>query len=121
MTPFGLKLTDLRNARKMSNDDLARGLKVQASHLTAVMNGFHGVPSPVLLFQIERVLQLSRFEMEELKAAARLSNPQPNISTTGLSPEATELVNLLAIHIARLPQARIEDLLGRLKKYIQKL
>ncbi len=37
------------------------------------------------------------------------------VDTAGLSPEATELANLLAVEIAHLPPEAVAELLGRLK------
>ena len=46
---------------------------------------------------------------------ARLSHPRVTVDTAGFSPAATELANLLAERIRKLPPDRIERLLDLLK------
>ena len=46
---------------------------------------------------------------------ARLSHPRVTVDTAGLSPAATELANLLAERIRKLPPERVERLLDLLK------
>jgi len=46
---------------------------------------------------------------------ARLSHPRITVDTAGLSPEATELANLLADRIRKLPAERVARLLEILK------
>ncbi len=105
----------------MPHDDLARKLKIDPARLTAIQSGFDGIPSPVLIFQIERELELSRFELEDLKAAARLSNPQPVLNAAGLDEHAVEFINLLAQYLPKLPARAIGDMADILKKSIKRL
>ena len=121
MTPFGRKIMEFCEARRKRRDDLAKALKLDPAKLTAIMNGFDGVPSPVMIFQIERELQLTRFELEELKSAARISNPAVVLSTAGLEQDAVEFANLLSQNLSRLPSRSIAELLSVLKKTLKKL
>jgi hypothetical protein len=54
-------------------------------------------------------------EADELMRLARLSHPRVTVDTAGLSPAATELANLLAERIRRLPADRVAQLLQILK------
>lgn len=107
MTPFGVKLGELRQLRRMPHDDLARQLKMNAAELTSWQAGLNGTPSLVLLFQIERVLKLTPFEVAELKNAARLSAPEVVVRTQGLSVAAIELLYVFAERVGRLPDKTI--------------
>ena len=50
-----------------------------------------------------------------LQRLARISHPRVIVDTSGLSPEATELANLLAERIARLPPDAISRMLAEVK------
>src|SRR5258707_13049042 len=54
-------------------------------------------------------------DADELHRLARLSHPRITVDTAGLSPAATELANLLAERIRKLPPERVERLLDLLK------
>jgi hypothetical protein len=54
-------------------------------------------------------------EADDLHRLARLSHPRITVDTAGLSPAATELANLLAERIRKLPPERVERLLDLLK------
>jgi hypothetical protein len=54
-------------------------------------------------------------EADELMRLARLSHPRITVDTAGLSPRATELANLLAERIRRLPPEKVERVLEILR------
>jgi hypothetical protein len=54
-------------------------------------------------------------EADELLRLARLSHPRIIVDTAGLAPQATELANLLAERIRKLPPAEIERISAILK------
>ncbi|MGH6995118.1 MAG: transcriptional regulator, partial [Stellaceae bacterium] len=54
-------------------------------------------------------------EADELMRLARISHPRITVDTAGLSAEATELANLLAERIRKLPPARVARLLELIK------
>jgi transcriptional regulator with XRE-family HTH domain len=116
MTPFGVKITEFRTARKMSHDELARQLKLSAAELTTWQNGFNGVPSLVMLYQIERILKLTPFEIGELKAAARISAPEVVIPTQGLSISAVILLHLFTARLPRMADKTIVAIRKLLEK-----
>ena len=58
---------------------------------------------------------LAGTRLEAIAARAEVSHPRVTVDTAGLSPEATELANLLALEIAHLPPEAVAELLGRLK------
>ncbi|MDG1020970.1 MAG: hypothetical protein P8O77_05730, partial [Emcibacteraceae bacterium] len=54
-------------------------------------------------------------EAEELESLARISHPRIVVNTSGLSAEATELVNLLNREIRNMKQSQIEEMLNIIK------
>ena len=53
---------------------------------------------------------------EALQRLARISHPRVTVDTSGLSPEATELANLLAERISELPDDVVARMLEAVKK-----
>lgn len=104
MTPFGARLRALREARGVTLSGLAAALQVSAAYLSALEHGRRGRPSAGLIQQVNDYFEIWD---DELTALARLSHPRVVLDTAGLSPEATELANLLALRIRALSPARI--------------
>lgn len=121
MTPFAEKLTELRDDRKMSHDALAKSLQMTPAELSSMMNGYAGLPSPVMMFRVERALQLSRFEFEDLKAALRHSNPVVTINLAGRDALYYDLIHNIADHLGDFPPRAIGQLRDEIKKMIKKL
>lgn len=115
MTPFGLKLRQLRAARNMTLKDLAKALHVTPAYLSALENGKRGKPSKGLVHQVSAALGIIWDEAEELARLASLSDPRPRVDTSGLSAKATEVANRLALDIARLSDAELDRLMDVLK------
>jgi transcriptional regulator with XRE-family HTH domain len=120
MTPFGAKLRELRRARGITLQEMARSLEISAAYLSALEHGKRGRPSPMLVRQICTFFTIIWDEAEELERLARISHPRVVVDTAGLSPRATELANLLAERIGDLDQAALDDLLARLKAVPEK-
>ena len=116
MTPFGERVRALRAQRGMSLKALAEALGVSAAYLSALEHGRRGRPSWWLVQRIIAEFNIIWDEAEELAELARLSHPKPVIDTTGLSPRATLLANLLAERIRALDGERIERLLEILEE-----
>jgi len=107
MTPFGARLRALREARGVSQAELAAALHVSAAYLSALEHGRRGRPSPGLIHQVNEYFGLIWDDAEELARLARISHPRVVVDTAGLSPEATALANRLAREIASLPAEAI--------------
>ena len=95
MTPFGARLRELRSNRGMTQSSLAERLNVSPAYLSALEHGRRGRPGPGLVMEICGHFDLIWDEAEELKRLAEHSKPKVTLNTGGLSPRATELVNLL--------------------------
>ena len=115
LTPFGARVRQLRAARGMTLQQLAAELGVSAAYLSALEHGRRGRPSWWLVQRIIGVFHIIWDEAEELIELARLSHPRPVIDTSGLSPEATLLANLLAERIHALDEDTLRQMLQLLR------
>lgn len=115
MTPFGVRLRQLRAERGMSLKEMAEALGVSAAYLSALEHGRRGRPTHAMVVAICAQLNIIWDEADELYRLARLSHPRVTVDTAGLAPAATELANLLAERIRKLPPERVERLLDLLQ------
>jgi transcriptional regulator with XRE-family HTH domain len=118
MTPFGARLRAMRAARGVTQKEMADAIGVSPAYLSALEHGRRGVPSWATVQAIIGYFNVIWDEAEELQKLAKASHPRAVIDTAGLSPEATELANLLAAHIGELDDAEIAGLLDRLKRMV---
>ena len=112
MTPFGARVRQLREAKGAALKDMAAELHVSSAYLSALEHGHRGRPAPGMVMQIAGYFGLIWDEAEELKRLADLSHPRVAIDTAGLSPDRTELANLLAERIKDLPDDAITEMLA---------
>lgn len=115
MTPFGVRLRRLRAERGLRLKDMADALGVSAAYLSALEHGRRGRPTHAMVVSICAHLGIIWDDADELMRLARISHPRITVDTAGLSPEATELANLLAERIRKLPPERVARLLDLLK------
>ena len=114
MTPFGVQLRQLRAERGISLKDMAEALGVSAAYLRR--GAWPARASyPCLVVAICAQLNIIWDEADELLRLARLSHPRVTVDTAGLSPAATELANLLAERVRKLPPERVDRLLDILR------
>ncbi|MDA7569534.1 MAG: helix-turn-helix transcriptional regulator [Emcibacteraceae bacterium] len=115
MTPFGEKVRELRKERGISQKQMAKKLAISSAYLSALEHGHRGRPSWPLIQQIISFFNIIWDEAEELESLARISHPRIVVNTSGLSAEATELVNLLNREIRNMKQSQIEEMLNIIK------
>lgn len=115
MTPFGHKIREFRAKRRLTMKQMATDLGVSSAYLSALEHGKRGNPGPGFILQVCGYFALGWDETEALKSLVRLSNPRAVINTAGLSPEATELANLLALGIRDLDPETVRWLLDELR------
>ncbi|MBX8799952.1 helix-turn-helix transcriptional regulator [Ochrobactrum sp. MR28] len=120
MTPFGQRLRQLREERGVSQKEMAAAIRVSAAYLSALEHGRRGQPTWDLLQRMIGYLNIIWDEAEELQNLAMISHPRVTIDTAGLSPEATELANLLANHIHILDKETITSLSTILRQAYKK-
>ena len=116
MTPFGEKLRRLRDDRGISLKEMAAALGLSAAYLSALEHGRRGRPTHALVIAICAQLNIIWDDADELIRLARLSHPRVTVDTAGLSPAATELANLLAERIRKLPPETTQRMLELLQR-----
>jgi len=112
VTPFGVRVRALREAKGIALKQMAADLHLSAAYLSALEHGHRGRPAPGLVMQIAGYLDCIWDEAEELKLLASLSHPRVVIDTAGASADRTELANRLANRIRDLPDAAVVRLLA---------
>ena len=112
MTPLGLKLRALRLRKGVSQKEMASALGVSAAYLSALEHGRRGVPTWVLLQKIIGYFNIIWDDAEEVLRLAGRSHPRVVIDTSGLSPAATELANMLAERIGSLNARTLEEMIA---------
>ena len=112
MTPLGLKLRELRRKKGVSQKEMAAALGVSAAYLSALEHGRRGVPTWVLLQKIIGYFNIIWDDAEEVLRLAGRSHPRVVIDTSGLSPAATELANMLAERIGSLDARTLEEMIA---------
>ena len=115
MTPFGEKVRALRQERGVSQKDMAAAIGVSAAYLSALEHGRRGAPTWTLIQKIIGYFNIIWDDAEELERLAETSLPRVRLDTSGLSPAATELANLLGESIDRLDEADLRLLTATIR------
>ena len=115
MTPFGSRVREFRARRGLSLKKMAADLGVTSAYFSALEHGHRGRPGTGLIQQISGYFDLSWEEAEDLERLAALSHPRAVVDTSGLSPSATELANLLAQSIDDMDEDTIEWILHEIR------
>ena len=115
MTPFGTKVREFRSQRGISLKKMAADVGVTSAYFSALEHGHRGRPGTGLIQQISGYFDLSWEESEDLERLAQLSHPRIVVDTSGLTPQATELANLLAQSIGDLDEDAIEWVLHEIR------
>lgn len=105
MTPLGEKMRELRRERGVSQQEMAAAIGVSAAYLSALEHGRRSPPTWTLIQKIIGYFNIIWDEAEEFQLLAKVSHPRVTVDTSGLTPAATELANLLAENIAELEEA----------------
>jgi transcriptional regulator with XRE-family HTH domain len=115
MTPFGKRIREHRLARDISLKQMAEDLGVSSAYFSALEHGHRGRPSSGLIAQICGYFDLMWDEAEEIKKLAELSHPNISVNTAGLSPKATELANLLSMHINEMDDDTLDWVIAEIR------
>ncbi|MBL1240416.1 MAG: helix-turn-helix domain-containing protein [OCS116 cluster bacterium] len=111
MTPFGLKLRELRLNQNVTQKKMAKDLNISAAYLSALEHGKRGVPSWQMLQRIIHYFNIIWDEAEELIEIAGHSRTKTTINTIGLSPKANILANRFAAEISSLDEQGLDMIL----------
>ena len=120
MTPFGERVRELREARGVTQKEMAHALGISAAYLSALEHGKRGAPSWVLLQKIVGYFNIIWDEADHLQRLAESSHPRVVIDTAGLSANATLLANRLAMGIDRLADEDLDTLLRTLQSVMSR-
>jgi transcriptional regulator with XRE-family HTH domain len=120
MTPFGLKLRELRRAKGVSQKEMAGALGISAAYLSALEHGRRGTPTWVMVQKMIGYFNIIWDDAEELQRLAETSHPRVVIDTSGLSPRATEFANRLSKDISQLTEKDIEGFLSQLDAVLER-
>ena len=115
MTPFGEKVRQLRSQRGILLKKMAMDLGVSSAYLSALEHGYRGRPGTGFLQQICGYFNLIWDEIEEIKHLAQLSHPRVIVDTSGLSPQATELANVLAETIREIDVETLQWIISEIR------
>ena len=86
MTPFGMKVRDLRKQNAITLKKMAEDLGVSSAYFSALEHGHRGRPGSGLVQQICGYFDLMWDDAEELRRLAELSHPRIVVNTAGLTP-----------------------------------
>ncbi|TPJ55648.1 MULTISPECIES: helix-turn-helix transcriptional regulator [unclassified Mesorhizobium] len=115
MTPFGERLRALRAERGVTQKDMAAAIGVSAAYLSALEHGRRGAPTWTLIQKIIGYFNIIWDDAEELARLAEGSHPRVRLDTSGLSPAATELANLLAENIEKLDEEELRSITASIR------
>lgn len=111
MTPFGEKIRELRRARGVSQQEMAEAIGVSAAYLSALEHGRRGTPAWPLIQKIIGYFNVIWDDADMLQKLAQKSHPRVVVDTSGLSPRATELANLLSYRIAEIDADTLDQII----------
>ena len=121
MTPFGIKLKEIRKKRDKTLKELSKALKVSTAYISMLENGKRGKPADGKDKLICSFLNLSWEESDDLKFSAKHSDINVNINSEDLSSNATMLTNVLKNNIKWLTDEQLEELCVTIQKYLRKI
>tara|TARA_R110000787_G_scaffold63679_11_gene144285 strand:- start:391119 stop:391502 length:384 start_codon:yes stop_codon:yes gene_type:complete len=115
MTPFGKRIREHRMTRGITMKQMATDLDVSSAYLSALEHGHRGRPSSGFVAQIAGYFDLMWDDAEEIKRLATMSHPKVTVKTAGLHPKATELANLLAVHIDEMDEETLDWIIAEVR------
>jgi len=120
MTPFGLKLSQLRREAHLSQKEAAIKLGVSAAYLSALEHGRKGTPSFVFIQRVITLFNIIWDDADDLMRLAQLSRPKLVIDTRNLKEAASRFVYDLADNIHHLNDQDIAALASLLSNLLDK-
>lgn len=109
-TPFGETVRKLREARGVTQKQMAAAIGVSPAYLSALEHGKRGTPSFDFLQRVAGYFNVIWDEAEELFRIAAFSDPRVTLDTSGLPPAYTALANRLARELRELPPEVVAEI-----------
>ena len=116
MTPFGIKLKEIRKQSNKTLKELSKALKVSKAYISMLENGKRGRPADGLIELICSYFNLSWEEADELKFLAKHSDINTKMNSEKLSLNATMLTNVLKNNIKWLTEEQLKNLTLNIQK-----
>lgn len=104
MTPFGLKMRELRDRKGITQKQMAQDIGVSAAYLSALERGHRGKPSWQFVQRVIGYFNIIWDEADGLQRLAITSHTRVVVDTENLSADATSLANLLSEKIHALSE-----------------
>lgn len=120
MTPFGIKMRELRALKGVNQKQMAEDLKISAAYLSALERGHRGEPSWQFLQRVIGYFNIIWDDAEEFQKLAASSHTRVVVDTENFSASATSLANLLSDEIAKLTEKDCKKLIAEIKKLTSK-
>jgi len=120
MTPFGLKLRQLRRDAHLNQKETAAKLGVSAAYLSAIECGRKGAPSFVFIQRVMTLFNIIWDDADDLMRLAQLSHPKLMIDTRNLNVTTTQFAYDLAENIHHLSEEDIAALRRLLSDLLNK-
>ena len=116
MTPFGVRVRELRRQRGLLMKDMAAHLGVSSAYLSALERGERGKPTWTLLQGVLQYFHIIWDEADDLLRLADLSDPKVRIDASRQGPRAILLANRLAREFASLSDEDVTAILAVLDR-----
>ena len=116
MTPFGLRMRELRIAKGVTQREMASGIGVSPAYLSALEHGKRGTPSWQFLQRVIGYFNIIWDDAEELQRLAKHSHTRVVVDTRELSASATNLANVLAQEVSNLSEQECNELCDKILK-----
>lgn len=110
MTPFGLKMRELRARKNVTQKEMADSLGLSAAYLSALERGHKGAPNFAFVQRAITYFNIIWDEADEVMQLAGISHPRVVIDTANLSAAATRFANCLAEEIRYLDEDALMEL-----------
>ncbi len=110
MTPFGVRMRQMRAERGITMREMAEALGVSSAYLSALEHGRRGKPAWAFVQAVIGYFNVIWDEADELHRLADMSDPRAVLDTAGLDPAATAFANRLSREIGALDAETIAKL-----------
>jgi len=116
MTPFGLKMRELRAIKNVTQKQMAKDIGVSAPYLSALERGHRGQPSWQFVQRVIGYFNIIWDEADAVQKLALSSHTRVVVDTENLSAAATSLANLVSRNIGNLSEDDCQELLAEILK-----